>query len=81
MRYSATHKNLYNLVYKLDPVKAYDLRLVKTIQVTSVVEDDAFNKPHIAIKGFKTSKTKPPTVQLELDVRQADGPKRKDCNH
>jgi type III restriction enzyme len=77
LRYSATHKNLYNLVYKLDPVKAYDLRLVKMIQVTSVVEDDAFNKPHIAIKGFKTSKTKPPTVQLELDVRQADGPKRK----
>ena len=77
LRYSATHKNLYNLVYKLDPVKAYELRLVKTIQVTSVVEDDAFNKPHIAIKGFKTSKSKPPTVQLELDVRQADGPKRR----
>ncbi len=77
LRYSATHKNLYNLIYKLDPVKAYDLHLVKKIQVTSVVEDDDFNKPHIAIKGFKTSKTKPPTAQLELDLRLADGPKRK----
>ena len=35
-RYSATHKNLYNLVYKLDPIKAYELRLVKQIVVASV---------------------------------------------
>src|SRR5690554_7843873 len=27
LRYSATHLNLYNLVYSLDPVKAYDLGL------------------------------------------------------
>ena len=31
IRYSATHRNLYNLLYRLDPVKAYDLRLVKRI--------------------------------------------------
>jgi type III restriction enzyme len=29
LRYSATHTNLYNLVYSLNPVKAYDLGLVK----------------------------------------------------
>ncbi len=33
LRYSATHRNSYNLLYRLDPVKAYDLRLVKRIEV------------------------------------------------
>src|SRR5262249_48216025 len=29
LRYSATHRNLYNLVYRLDPVRAAELQLVK----------------------------------------------------
>ena len=29
LRYSATHRDPYNLLYKLDPIRAYDLRLVK----------------------------------------------------
>ena len=37
LRYSATHKNQYNLIYKLDPVQAYDLGLVKQIEVDSVL--------------------------------------------
>jgi type III restriction enzyme len=39
-RYSATHKNLTTLVYRLDPVKAYDLRLVKRIEVAPVGSDN-----------------------------------------
>ena len=31
-RYSATHRNPYNLLYKLGPIKAYDMRLVKRIE-------------------------------------------------
>ena len=42
-RYSATHINPYNLLYKLDPIKAYDLRLVKRIEVSSVKAGDSFN--------------------------------------
>jgi type III restriction enzyme len=37
LRYSATHTNLYNLMYSLNPVKAYELGLVKQIEVDSVV--------------------------------------------
>lgn len=33
LRYSATHRNVYNLVYSFNPVKAYDLGLVKRIEV------------------------------------------------
>ena len=36
LRYSATHRNPYNLLYKLDPIRAYDMRLVKRIEVASV---------------------------------------------
>src|SRR6266568_772557 len=35
LRYSATHKNPYNLVYKLDPIRAFELRLVKQIVVSN----------------------------------------------
>lgn len=48
-RYSATHKNLYNLVYKLDPVKAYELRLVKQIVVASVEGANAQNAAYVKL--------------------------------
>src|SRR5213592_1967763 len=35
LRYSATHRNPYNLVYRLDPVRAFELRLVKQIVVAN----------------------------------------------
>lgn len=36
LRYSATHRNLYNQVYKLDSYEAYKRRLVKSIEVKTV---------------------------------------------
>lgn len=36
LRYSATHKNLYNQIYKLDSYKAYKKNLVKNIKVTTI---------------------------------------------
>ena len=48
-RYSATHKNLYNLVYKLDPIKAYELRLVKQIVVASVEGANAQNAAYVKL--------------------------------
>lgn len=40
LRYSATHRNVYNLVYSLNPVKveAYGLRLVKRIEFFTVAK-------------------------------------------
>lgn len=48
-RYSATHKNLYNLVYRLDPIKAYELRLVKQIVVASVEGANAQNAAYVKL--------------------------------
>ena len=49
LRYSATHHNPYNLLYKLDPVRAYDLRLVKRIEVASIRSDDNFNNTYVKL--------------------------------
>lgn len=39
LRYSATHRHLYNLVYALNPVQAYDLGLVKQIEVEGITNN------------------------------------------
>jgi type III restriction enzyme len=53
LRYSATHKNPYNLIYKLDPITAYNLKLVKQIEVASVIADKNFNDVKIRMYSSK----------------------------
>ena len=76
LRYSATHRNRYNLVYKLDPVQAYDLKLVKRIEVSSVLDDPDFNQPYIQVQSISATKTKV-TAKLLIDVNEKTGPQRK----
>ena len=76
LRYSATHRNVYNLIYKLDPVKAYDMKLVKRIEVSSVLDDPDFNQPYIQVQSISATKTKV-TAKLILDVNDKAGPQRK----
>lgn len=52
LRYSATHKNSYNLVYRLDPVRAFELRLVKQIVVASAVGEGAANDAFIKVESI-----------------------------
>ncbi len=75
LRYSATHRNVHNLVYRLDPVRAYDLGLVKRIEVDSVVDGSDFNRPFVALESVKASKSGL-TAKLQIDVRQAGGVRR-----
>ena len=49
MRYSATHINEYNMVYRLDAVDAYENKLVKRIEVLSIRSEDSFNLPYIKL--------------------------------
>lgn len=76
LRYSATHRNHYNLVYKLDPVQAYDLKLVKRIEVSSVLDDPDFNRPYIQVQSISATKTKV-SAKLIIDVNEKAGPQRK----
>ena len=38
LRYSATHRNPYNIVYRLSPFEAYRQKLIKRIEVASVLK-------------------------------------------
>jgi len=57
LRYSATHKDLKHLVYRLTPVDAYDLRLVKRIGVLSVVKEDDLNEAYVEVAKITPSAT------------------------
>lgn len=76
LRYSATHKNLYNLIHKLDPVQAYDLGLVKQIEVDSVFASNDRNRAFIQIEDFKIAK-KTLAVKIKIDVNSAAAVERK----
>ena len=75
LRYSATHRNSYNLLHKLDPVRAYDLKLVKRIEVDSVLDQPGFNQAYVALKSITATKTKI-TTKIEIDVNGKEGPRR-----
>ena len=76
LRYSATHRNIHNLVYRLDPVRAYDLGLVKRIEVDSVTDGGDFNRPFVALESVTASRTGL-VAKLKIDVELAGGVKRK----
>lgn len=50
LRYSATHKELHHLVYRLSPLDAYELRLVKRIDVLSMKADLNLNVPYVELR-------------------------------
>ena len=72
LRYSATHTNLYNLVYSLNPVKAYDSGLVKQIEVDSVVSENAMNEAFIQVESISTTKTKV-AAKIKIDCNTDKG--------
>ncbi len=75
LRYSATHRNLYNLVYRLDPIRAFELKLVKQIVVASAVAAGSANDAFVRVEevdyrsGIK--------AKLRIHVQTSDGPREK----
>jgi type III restriction enzyme len=56
LRYSATHRHPYNLVYRLTPYQAYRQGLVKRIEVAAVQAEDAYLAPYVRLVGISTQK-------------------------
>lgn len=75
-RFSATHKNLYNLIYKLDPIKAYEQRLVKQIVVASVTGSNAQNDAFI--KLLQVDNTSGIKAKIRIQIQTTSGVKEKD---
>lgn len=76
LRYSATHKNQYNLTYSLTPVKAYDLGLVKQIEVDSIIEENAYNDAFVSVESITATKTKV-TAKVAINSNENNGVKKK----
>lgn len=72
LRYSATHRDKYNLVYRLSPFDAYRQGLVKKIEVASVLEADSHNVAFVRIEGFASS-SKAITAKIAVHQRMAGG--------
>lgn len=56
LRYSATHRNPYNVVYRLTPFDACRQNLVKRIEVASVIKADDANQAFMRLESVKTQK-------------------------
>jgi type III restriction enzyme len=57
LRYSATHKEVYNLVYTLTPYDAYNLGLVKKIEVLSITEEGDPSSKKIILERIDSTKS------------------------
>ncbi|MDA3785926.1 MAG: DEAD/DEAH box helicase family protein, partial [Deltaproteobacteria bacterium] len=75
LRYSATHRDLYNLMYKLDSIDAYERKLVKQIEVASIEVKDGHNKAYVRLLAVD-NKRSPITAQLEFDALKSGKVKR-----
>ena len=76
LRYSATLKDVYSLIYKLSPVEAYDLGLVKKIEVDSVIEENAKNDAFVQLHNIKSGK-RSMSASISIMCNTKDGVKKK----
>jgi len=77
LRYSATHKHLYNLLYRLTPVDAYDKGLVKKIEVHSVQSEDNYNDAYINVLSLERQSKTRSFAKIEVDASDEYGLQRK----
>lgn len=76
LRYSATHKkdSIYNMVYKLDAIDAYNKKLVKKISVVGITQSGiTATEGYIYLEKINLSEAKNPTATIEFDVKRATG--------
>lgn len=72
LRYSATHRKTRNVVYRLDPVDAHDLGLVKQIVVAEALQQGADAAPYVKLESVRNDKGF--VARMELAIRkESDG--------
>ena len=76
LRYSATFVERHEPVYKLDAVDAFNLELVKQIEVASFESLDYHNKAYMKLLSVDNKKS-PITAKIELDCEVKGTIKRK----
>lgn len=79
LRYSATHKSesIYNMVYRLDALEAYNKRLVKKIAVKGITETGSTaTDSYLYLESINLSKGDP-TATLQFEMKMASGQTKK----
>lgn len=75
LRYSATHKadSMYNMIYRLDAIEAYNKRLVKKIAVKGIsVSGSTATEGYVYVQSINLSKGNP-TATIEFDIKNKTG--------
>ena len=78
LRYSATHKSdsIYNMVYRLDAMEAYNKHLVKKIAVTGITATGSTaTESYVYLESINLSE-KAPTATIQFDCKTKTGTKR-----
>ena len=79
LRYSATHKSdsIYNMVYRLDAMEAYNKRLVKKIAVKGITESGSTaTEGFVYLESINLSKADP-TATIQFDFKGVSGIRKK----
>lgn len=77
LRYSATHKEEYNKIYRLDALDAYNMKLVKKIKVKGIsVKGFTGTNAYIYFEGIDVSTNRKPVARIEFEVKQKTGIRR-----
>ena len=81
LRYSATHKSdsIYNMVYRLDAMEAYNKRLVKKIAVKGITESGSTaTEGFVYLESINLSKADP-TATIQFDFKGTSGIRKKNA--
>ena len=74
LRYSATHRDRYNLIYQVNPIDAFQMRLVKKISVAPVLAENNANSAFIKVNSI-TNRNGRFAANLTIHKQTGDGPK------
>jgi len=78
LRYSATHREDYNKVYRLDALDAYNKKLVKKISVKGITaKGTSGTDSYLYLEGIDVSTKHAPVARLEFEVKTKTGLARK----
>lgn len=70
LRYSATHKEDFHKIYRLDAIDAYNQKLVKQISVKAIdIKGDSATGGYVFFDNIKINPNKNPQAVIEIDVK------------
>ncbi len=70
LRYSATHRDNYHMVYRLDAVDAFDKQLVKQIEVASMEIEGGFNRAYVKLISVSNARN---TISAKVEIDKQMG--------